>query len=272
MKKLDNYLQEIQIKGYNISERAIVELIVMIIITIITIVLYFSGSKRNLHIESMLKKITGKKYFVRILKNTKEPNAFCFGGLGNSIFITSGLMDLLNEREIISVCLHEIGHITNYDTITSAGISLSSLGIAALIWKTCVDHIYNFNGKAKIICGFIASLITVIIIKEAPAIMIGKLHEFRADRYASKYGYGKDLISALKKIEKWIKDYKFKTYGEETKFEAMLNKIGNFLDVHPSFENRVKKLFEYEDLYVAVYDKNTNQVKKICKQVLSQEV
>ena len=53
-----------------------------------------------------------------------------------------------------------------------------------------------------------------------------KRNEIEADLYVNGKGYGKDLISALKKIE----------------VINSTNKIDEFLSVHPSLDNRTSKI------------------------------
>jgi Zn-dependent protease with chaperone function len=270
MKKIDQYLEELQLP--NIDSRIIMELIVVILGFALNIWFYYISSKRNIHIETILKKITGRKYYVRILKGVKEPNAFCFGGLGSSIFVTEGLIKIMTEREVIAVCLHESGHITNYDTITSGIISLASLGFSHILLTSCFKVLTkSTGGPAKIICGIILVMIIVLIAKETPVLLLGKLHEYNADKNSSKYGYGKDLISALEKLEKWVKEYKFKIYGEPTKFEKLITKIDQFLDVHPTTKHRIKQLLKNEEFYKNIYNKDIYKIKKLCKLTLSNQ-
>lgn len=265
MKRLDNNYIKIQ---ENIDPRLIF-IIIQIILSIVFIILVsYGSSKRNLHLESILKKITGKKYYVRIIKGEKTPNAFCFGGLGKSIFIYEGLMNLLNEREVIAVCLHEIGHITNLDIITNSIVDLSSGGFAGLlVHYSYYTSITSTSSKVKLMATFFVAILIALLIRSAPAILLGKIHEYKADRYASKFGYGKDLISALRKLEEWVKNYKFKIYGNPTKFEILMDKLKRFIDVHPSIENRIKELFESEKFYEEIYNKNISGLKKLCEKI-----
>lgn len=268
MEKLNNYLEKIQ-EEIEIDSKTALYLFEAILAFTIMIVLLFANSKRDLHLESILEKITGKKYFVRIVYQT-QPNAFCFGGLGRSVFVTHGLITLLTEREIIAVCLHEIGHITNYDTIKNLAVAGASAGTTHLIINAFSRKIAESNfTKTKLISGVILTVLICLVILKAPGLLLGKIHEYRADRYASKYGYGKDLISALQKLEKWIKEYKFKMYGPETKFSKILDKISNFLDVHPEFKDRIKALLESEKLYEEIYNKNISALKKLCKEIFA---
>jgi len=216
-----------------------------------------------------LRKITGKKYFVRILEN-QYPNAFCFGGFGSTIFLTNKLVNILNEKEVIAVCLHEVGHITTYDSLKNLGIRFTSIGAAGIFYLKLLSKInYSLNSKIKQVAIFSTAIIISILIVKSPAILVGKFFEYRADKHASKYGYGKELASALEKIEKWIKEYKYKIFGKPSKLEKMFDKINNFIDVHPTFQHRIEKLLEYEKLYEAMADNDIKQIKKICKEVLT---
>jgi Zn-dependent protease with chaperone function len=125
-KNLDIYLKRLNENEDLLVLRIIMNLVITILIAVITIWVYTSQPK-NRKISAEIYKVTGKKYPVIILEDT-IPNAFCFGGIGKSIFVTQGLIDICTEREVIAVCLHEIGHIVNFDTIKSSLVGIGGMG------------------------------------------------------------------------------------------------------------------------------------------------
>lgn len=266
--QLDNYLTYLhEGLGKEFWEANKVEIITRLIVLILLVALaiwgIFASTRRDRKLEADLKKVTNRDFLVRIV-DVKEPNAFCFGGMGNSVFITTGLLKLLNHREVISVCLHEIGHITNLDSIKSLGVSLTSLGIGGTIAYMGLEELYSSkSAKVKTVLGVVLVLVFGILIIKAPGILVGKLHEYRADRYAVKYGYGNDLVTSLTKLEKWIHEYKRKIYGEPNKFEKAIDKIQRFLDVHPSTKNRVEKLLSNIEMYEKISVNDMDGIKKL---------
>jgi Zn-dependent protease with chaperone function len=261
------YLQEL--KQWQIQ--LISQLIAILLVTMLTIWTFFSTSKRNRQLESKLKNITGKKYLVRIL-DAEQPNGFCFGGIGSSIFLTTELIKIMNEREVIAVCLHEIGHITNFDTVKSLGVFATSAGGAGFVGFTIFKNIEKQQNKisyGSMILRFFGAAILIYLIMKTPGLLLGKIHEYRADRYSVQYGYGKDLITALNKLEKWIKEYKFKIYGTPTKFDKAMDKLSHFLDVHPETKDRVQQLFSDNELYEQIHKKNISGIKNIIHKYIS---
>ena len=53
-----------------------------------------------------------------------NPIAFSFKSLKSMIFISAGLMDLLNKKEIEAVILHELWHIKRKASILTMSVSL----------------------------------------------------------------------------------------------------------------------------------------------------
>ncbi|AHC52552.1 hypothetical protein SUSAZ_07935 [Sulfolobus acidocaldarius SUSAZ] len=83
--------------------------------------------------------------------NSNKPNAFVLGNLTSyNVIVTRGLIESLNERELISVLLHELHHIKNRDI----EIQL----IYVLIVNTFYIYIANYNpllGLSELIIGVI---------------------------------------------------------------------------------------------------------------------
>jgi Zn-dependent protease with chaperone function len=264
--KLDTYLHEINLSSGDI--RILIQLAGAILLLIITLLFYFFNSKRNRHLESLLKKVTGKNYIVRVLP-MDQPNGFCFGGVGNSIFLTKGLIKILNEREVISVCLHEAGHITNLDSIKMGALSLANFGVTSYMIQSLTKKMTVVsNAELRMLFSIVVFIILVSYSVKVTSIFLDKINEYRADKYTVKFGYGNDLISALTKLENWVKEYKFKVYGEETKFEKFMDKIQGIVDAHPSTENRVKALFESVEMYEAMLENNSEKIKKVIHKFL----
>lgn len=263
--KLDEYLNEISVRDF-INPAIILQLVGLIIMLILTLIAYISISKRNTHLEEIIRKITGKKYHIRIQGGIKEPGAFCFGGFGKTIFLTEGLLEILNEREVISVCLHEISHITSLDSIKSIGVSLVSLGFFGILLKASLEILTNLSAsfRTKAVCGSICLIILAYLVKETPNILLGKIQELRSDKNAIKYGYGRDLISTLEKLERWNKNHSKK----KSKLGVVVDKINRILSVHPSTKRRIERLFNEIELYEKVYGKDYPGIKKIVSKVL----
>lgn len=248
------YLKE-SLSSESISTIILRKLVLSLIVMFMFIGVLIISTKRKPIFEKKLLKITGKNYIVREL-NSDVPNAFCFGGFGKSIIYTKKLKELLNERELTSVFLHEIGHITSYDVVRGM---LADLGVLA-IFNYLLKHISKgFSSTFSIV----AVSILLNNIQKGPSILLGKWFEYKADEYTVKYGYAKDLVASLEKLQKWSVDEKRKIVGTPTKLELAMDKINQILDVHPSVENRVKRLFSKNELYENLISKKLTKVKEI---------
>jgi len=272
-KKLESYLESIQnIKeglDSEIKKNIIIATAKPLIIILLTLLIYISMYKKNDELTKRINKITKKNYTVRIVP-IESPNAFCFGGFGKSIFVTKGLLKLCNEREVDAVMLHETGHIVNLDSITS---SIMEIGLLAGFWGLIIPAIIKFIKKPEkmslktfaIMHAILALFLTILCIK-VPSFFLGRLHEYNADKTAAKYGYGKDLISALEKLEDWVKKELEKRKNQNKffgKINEFLYKFTRLIDVHPSTKNRINKLFEDIEIYEALAKRDKEKIRQI---------
>jgi len=235
------------------------------------LMIIYSSSKRNKKLEKMLNQITGKKYFVRIMNGIEQPNAFCFGGIGKSVFMTDGLVKLLNEREIIAVCLHEVSHIINYDMIKSIASTLGLGGFASLIITKIDKFFYNSKINNINLEAFLFSITAtmVLVLSILSRMYLSRRFEYRSDKYTIRFGYGKDLITALEKVtnEKYRKNPEI----EKSRLVRIMNKIVELLSTHPTLQKRVENLLEEIKLYESICDKKVLRVKLIIKRYLTNE-
>lgn len=199
-------------------------------------------SERTRRINTILKndKILkgNKKWSVYILKED-QPNAFCI--ITPHIFLTSGIVKLLNERELTAVMLHEAGHIKNKDTIkmlirdnTLMAIILGVAGgLAGPAGLMIVGLIYVYLGSG---------LLSIIFNRT-----MGRFSEKRADSFAVKYGYTKEMVSALEKLDKYMqKELQKEKCGRVCK---VVSKINEKLDEHPPLKERVENILKSEETW-----------------------
>ena len=140
----------------------------------------------------------GQEWEVKEYGDANEtPNAFTYGT--NSLYISSSLVKLLNEREAMAVILHEAGH-TNYyhvaKSIAGENIFMSFL-MSVLIFVT---HGQFATGLA---IGFPFWWLYHATGGFFIPNFFSRMHEWEADDYAHKYGYAKDLATALTKMGKY---------------------------------------------------------------------
>ncbi len=197
-------------------------------------------SKEDKKLSAQLKKILkdGKDWKVMVIVG-KDPNAFCM--VRPYVFISTGLMKMLTQDEVMAVLLHEAGHITNKDIWTDiiaknsllsillgvAGTMLGPMGMGVLLL------IYFYGGD---------SFINVIFAR-----IIGRFKENRADSFAVKHGYGDAMASALSKLDKFIK--KMLAKEECNKMCQIGRKINDAIDEHPPFKERIERVLKAKETY-----------------------
>lgn len=144
-------------------------------------------------------------------KRSSRSNAY-FAGLGRSktIVLYDTLIESMTPDEITAVFAHELGHGLHKDTFKNSFIAiLQMVTIVLLAWLTVrTEAIYpdfGFEGRNY---GFALVLVMVI---EMPVLLplfsliasaLSRRAEYRADRHAVSEGYGRELVSGLKKLAK----------------------------------------------------------------------
>ncbi|MBR4502806.1 MAG: M48 family metallopeptidase [Clostridia bacterium] len=154
-------------------------------------------------------------YKVRAIKvmdasrRTTKSNAY-FTGFGKmkTIVLYDTLVGSMTPDEICAVFAHEMGHGLHRDTLKNQALTfLQMIIIGVLAWLTLrTKNLFTDFGFAGINYGFAVILImTVEFTLLSPlfgmlANFFSRRAEYRADAQAVKEGYGRELISALKKL------------------------------------------------------------------------
>jgi Zn-dependent protease with chaperone function len=190
-----------------------------------------------------------------ILIKEKSPNAFVMGP--RIICITSGLMKLLNSREVMGVMLHEAWHVKDLHVYKQFIYKFPFFYLIAMS-MFAVGLITGIP-----ILGTIFALIMFNIYDIPYKIIMGRKHERAADSYAAKMGYGDELISALNKLEKWYRSkVKSQPCGKVCQFT---NKIGEAIDEHPPLKNRIENILKSKELAKLAMKKSYIKILKFIK-------
>jgi heat shock protein HtpX len=140
------------------------------------------------------------------------PNAFATGRNPRhaAVAATQGLLELVNDDELDGVIAHELGHVRNYDILTS---SIAATLAGAITW---IAHMAQwamiFGGGRRDNDregGGIAAIAMIILAPIAAMIMqfaISRQREYAADASSARLlGHPYGLISALEKLEAYNK-------------------------------------------------------------------
>lgn len=227
-----------------------------IIITHIALVmLEISDLKRKtkLHPEftKEINTVLGRKDIkVHVMKND-APNAFAAGG--KYIYLTSGLIRFLTKREIVAVMLHEVGHNEKKHLIKKLAYEYPFYYL--IIYLLTMIHTLT----PMFILGYLAFKIGIAIARIPYNIIIGRKHEYDADNYATKHGYGDDLISGFKKFEELLERYsKRRQCGRMCK---LVERIDRALDEHPQFKDRIERVLKDQQTMKAALSGSFGKIK-----------
>ena len=185
------------------------------------------------------------------IMNNPQPNAFATGRnpKNAAVAATTGLLQMLNAREIAGVMAHELAHIKNRDTLimtvtaTLAG-AISMLANFAMLF----GNRENRNPIAGILVMILAPMAAMLV-----QMAISRTREYAADRVGAEIaGDPEALASALQKIEQGALqiDNHAAENNPATAHMFIINplhayKVDNLFSTHPKTSNRVAKLMEY---------------------------
>ncbi len=139
-----------------------------------------------------------------------NPNAFTYGWSKNTsrVVVTSGLIEICNQDEVLAVLNHELGHIQNNDVVITVVISIVPMvcyTIARMLMHAG-SHRSGGSGKgegaaqlALLVIALIAWLLYYVTY--FVTLFVSRMREFLADKYSAQQTKDPNLLaSALVKI------------------------------------------------------------------------
>jgi heat shock protein HtpX len=184
-----------------------------------------------------------------------QPNAFATGRdpAHAAVAATTGLLTMLDRREIRAVMGHELAHVKNRDTLTMTVTATIAGAISAL-----ANFAFFFGGSSdrERPGGFIGLIAIMFLAPMAAALVqmaISRGREYEADRIGA--GISNDpaaLASALQKIDAYARGGAVNINAERNPATAhmfIINPLAgrgadNLFSTHPSTQNRVAALAE----------------------------
>lgn len=150
-------------------------------------------------------------YVMDASARTTKANAFCSGlGKQKKIVLYDNLVNNYTTGEIAAVFAHELGHYRHRDTLKLTGYSLFMMAvvtalIAAFVLVPDISLDYGFSEPSVVFA--VIALMGVVMepvmnLLAIPSNLISRKFEYRADREAVEAGYGEDMITALKKLNR----------------------------------------------------------------------
>ena len=180
------------------------------------------------------------------------PNAFATGRDPNHAIVaaTTGLLDIMDDKELTAVMAHELSHVKNYDIRVSM-ITFGLVCLVGFISDLGLRMFYYGNRKSedRSPVGFIIVLITAILAPIAASmaqLAVSREREYLADASAAHLTrYPEGMIAALKKLDEHTQPMKRQNPATEALYiNNPMRKgfIGNLFSTHPPIEKRIKRL------------------------------
>ncbi|AEE15374.1 protease htpX [Thermodesulfobium narugense DSM 14796] len=184
-----------------------------------------------------------------------SPNAFATGRdpEHSAVAVTSGILRILNARELKGVLGHEIGHIKHRDILISslAAVLASTITFVADMARWAmffgVDRERDDNNNPIALVGSILMLILAPIAAMLIQFAISRSREFLADEEGAKLSRDPDaLADALEKLHRGVELVPSDT-SPALSHMYIVNPlkgdfISNLFSTHPPFEERIKRL------------------------------
>lgn len=183
----------------------------------------------------------------------KAPNAFATGRDPKhaAVAATTGLMDIMDDKELTAVMAHEMSHVKNYDIRVSM-IVFGLVCVIGLISDIAFRMMFYGNrrrdnegspvGYALIVIAAILSPIVAGVAQMA----VSRQREYLADASAVNITrYPEGMIAALKKLQSHSQPMKSQNIATEAMYiNNPLRKgfFSNLFSSHPPIEKRIERL------------------------------
>ena len=189
---------------------------------------------------------------------SNDINAFATGASKNSamVAVSQGLLNSMNETEIIGVLAHEMSHVVNGDMLTSSILEgfVSAFGLIATLPFLLGGN--NNRGRRAV-----SSMATYYIVRNV-ANVFGKIvssaysrrREFAADKLAAEITEPAYMKSALVRLQE-ISEGRISLQDSDREFASFKitnnfsigNIFGNIFASHPSLEKRIAAIERMEN-------------------------
>lgn len=192
--------------------------------------------------------------------NDAAPNAFATGRNPQKAIVaaTTGLLDIMNDRELTAVMAHEMGHVQNYDirvSMIAFGL-VSAIGILSDIVMRMLffsgDRRENGTNPFVLVAGVVVVILAPII-AAIVRMAISRQREYLADATGAMTTRDSDgMASALRKLLEFGRPMQKQSSSTAQLFISNPLRPGffsNLFSSHPPLEDRIKRLSENADKF-----------------------
>lgn len=188
-------------------------------------------------IEELCKKVNFKNYKIMVIKSNDNASVFSFFGK-TYIMISQSLLEKLNNKQILSIIIHEVGHVKKYHLYIEylfKTIEYCLIVVICTLLYNYIDAREILHFKENVIFG---KAIVISILYSCDIFLpfymlynyVSRKHEFEADNYVKELGYSEHLISVFKDL---FKD----DFGDKkSKLDLIIN------HTHPTLYERIENL------------------------------
>ena len=191
--------------------------------------------------------------------NDTAPNAFATGRNPKHaiVGVTTGLMDVMNDRELEAVMAHEMGHVQNYDI----RVSMISFGLVSAIGvlSDIILHMFFFGSSDNRNVHPIVYIVGIVVIILAPIVAavvqmaVSRQREYLADATGALTTRDSEgMASALEKLQQYGHPMKRQHSASANLFLSNPLKSGFFSKLfssHPPLEERIARLRKNADTF-----------------------
>lgn len=183
----------------------------------------------------------------------KAPNAFAAGRDPKHALVcaTTGLLDVMNDKELTAVMAHEVSHVKNYDIRVSTIVFglVCLIGVMADVgWRMAWRSGRRSRDDASPVAWVILMLTAVLAPLAAglAQMAVSRQREYLADASAVMLTrYPEGMIAALKKLETHTQPMRQQNPATEAMFIASPLKkkgVNGLFSTHPPIEKRIERL------------------------------
>jgi len=183
------------------------------------------------------------------------PNACATGRNPEHVLVaaTTGILDIMNDREMTAVMAHEMGHVKNYDI----RVSMIAFGLASVIgvmsdialrmmWFGGDRRDNESNGNPVMLVLGIVVIILAPIVAAMIQMAISRQREYLADATSAMTTRDPEaMVAALQKLEQYSQPMQRQSASTSHLFISNPLKSGtisNLFSTHPPLEKRIARL------------------------------
>ena len=184
-----------------------------------------------------------------------SPNAFATGRNPSHavVAVNTGLLNLLDKREVEGVIAHELGHVAKRDTLTMAIVATLAGALMLLVQFARFGALFGLGGGSDRNGNNMFTMLALIIVGPLAAMMIqsavSRSREYEADAFAARLTGSPDgLIQGLIKLERGAAQIPNHSMSPQTAHLCIVNPfrglggIQAMFSTHPPMDKRIAAL------------------------------